>query len=130
MTYRATFLGCLFLGLALLLAGCEVLGVYEYVSEQKSSAYMMVASCAIAAVTPGLPALGDWVWRGRKRLYCLGAWIAFAVCLTIVLTAAIQRTGAATDGADNAHALTTYPFTVDPPPEVAAQNHQRGGFGG
>jgi hypothetical protein len=104
MTYRGTVLGFLFLLLALVLAGCEVLGVYEYVREQNASAYILVASCTIALVTPGLPALGDWFWRGRQGLYCLGAWLAFAICLTIVLTAAIQRTGAATDGATQARA--------------------------
>lgn len=99
MSYRATVLGCLFLGLALLLAGCEVLGVYEFVSEHKSSAYVAIGSCVIALVTPALPALADWFWRGRQGLYCAFTWVAFLICLAIVLTAAIQRTGSAADGA-------------------------------
>lgn len=100
MSYRATVLGCLFLALAGMLAFCEVLGVLEYVTEHKTSTYVIVGSCTIAAVTPTLPALADWFWRGRQRLYCFGAWLAFAICLVIVLTAAIQRTGSATDGAE------------------------------
>lgn len=97
MSYRATVLGCLFLALALMLAGCEVLGVYEFVSEHKSSTYVALGSCIIAAITPALPAIADWFGRGRQRLYCLSSWLAFLICLAIVLTAAIQRTGAATD---------------------------------
>lgn len=99
MSYRASVLGCLFFGLALVLAGCEVLGVHEFVSEHKSSAYVALGSCVIAAITPALPALADWFGRGRQWLYCLFSWLAFLICLAIVLTAAIQRTGAATDAA-------------------------------
>lgn len=99
MTYRPTILGVLFFGLALVLAGCEVIGVYEYVSEQAGGLYVMVGSCIIAAVTPGLPALADWFGRGRHRLLQAGTWIGFAVCLLIVMSAAMQRTGAAADTA-------------------------------
>lgn len=100
MTYRATVLGCLFLALAVVLASCEVLGVYEYVTEYRTSAYVAIGSCIIAAVTPGLPALADWFARSRGWRYALGAWIAFAICLAIVLLAAIQRTGSATDAGE------------------------------
>lgn len=100
MTYRPTFLGCLFLLLALALTGCEVLGVYEYVTEHPTSLYVAVGSCIIAGVTPGLPALADWFARSRGRRYALGAWLGFAICLSIVLMAAIQRTGSATDASE------------------------------
>lgn len=99
MTYRFTALGFLFLALALVLAACEVLGVYEYVSEHKSSAYVALGSCVIAAITPTLPALADWFGRGRQFRYCLATWLAFILCLMLVMTAAIQRTGSTTDTA-------------------------------
>jgi hypothetical protein len=99
MTYRATVLGCVFLLLALVLAVCELLGVFEFVTEHKASAYIVVGSCVVAGVTPALPALADWAWRARHYVWMVGAWIAFGICLTIVLVAAIQRTGTATDGA-------------------------------
>lgn len=102
MTYRATFLGCLFLLIALALAACEVLGVYEYVVEQRSSLYVALGSCIIAAVTPALPALSDWFWRSAMRRYCAAGWVIFGLCLLLVTTAAIQRTGSATDGAQHA----------------------------
>jgi len=102
MTHRATVLGCLFLALAVALAGCEVLGVYEYVTEHKSSLYIVIGSSIIAAVTPALPALADWFLRGRQWGYGLAAWAGFLVCLSIVLTAAIQRTGSATDAGEQA----------------------------
>ena len=100
MSYRPTALGCAFLLLALALTGCEVLGVYEYVTEHPTSLYVAVGSCIIAAVTPGLPALADWFARSRGRRYALGAWLGFAICLAIVLMAAIQRTGSATDASE------------------------------
>lgn len=100
MVYRPTVLGCMFLALALILTGCEVLGVYEYVTEHPTSLYVAVGSCIIAGVTPGLPALADWFARSRGRRYALGAWLGFAICLSIVLMAAIQRTGSATDASE------------------------------
>jgi hypothetical protein len=100
MSYRPTFLGFLFLALALALTACEVLGVYEYVTEHRTSLYVAIGSCIVAAVTPGLPALADWFARSRGWRYAIGAWLGFAICLAIVLLAAIQRTGTATDAAE------------------------------
>ncbi len=100
MTYRPTFLGCLFLLLALALTACEVLGVFEFVTEHPTSLYVAAGSCIIAAITPGLPALADWFARSRGRRYAAGAWLGFVICLAIVLLAAIQRTGTATDAAE------------------------------
>lgn len=100
MSYRPSLIGSLFLLLGLALAGCEVLGVYEYVSEQRSGLYVAAASCIIAAVTPALPALADFFGRGKQAAYCAMSWLGFLVCLAIVLTAAIQRTGTATDNAE------------------------------
>ena len=100
MSYRPTLLGCMFLALAVVLTGCEVLGVYEYVTEHRTSAYVALGSCVIAAVTPGLPALADWFSRSRGKRYAAGAWLGFAICLAIVLMAAIQRTGGATDASE------------------------------
>lgn len=104
MTYRVTGLGTVFLVLAIVLAACEVLGVYEYVRDQHASLYVAVGSCIIAAVTPGLPALADWFGRGRFRLLQWMSWVGFAICLIIVLAAAVQRTGAATDDAERQRA--------------------------
>ena len=99
MIYRATVLGSIFLLLGLALAACEVLGVYEFVTEHRTSLYVAIGSCIIAAVTPALPAWADWAYRGGRWAWMLGAWLGFLLCLAIVLTAAIQRTGEATDAA-------------------------------
>lgn len=97
MTYRPTFLGFVFLALALIAGAIEVLGVYEYVREQQSSLAMGAASCFGAAVTPGLPALADWWWRTKQRRYWFLTWVALAIGLTVVITATFQRTGHTTD---------------------------------
>lgn len=102
MTYQPTVLGCFFLVVGAVFAGCEVWGVYEFVSHNKVSAYVWFGSCAAAAVMPILPALADWCSRGRRYSACVIAWIGFVACLLFVMGAAVHRTGAATDAAAEA----------------------------
>ena len=69
MTYSPTVLGSVFLLAAAFFGFCEALGVYEYVTDNHASLYILLGSCGVAVVTPVLPGLADWARRGRHWVW-------------------------------------------------------------
>lgn len=100
MTYRPTPLGCLFLLLAALCTACEVWGVAEFAIEQAVKPYVLLASACMALVAPALPEIAKWARRSRHYVAALVALGSLVFCLLVVMGAAIQRTGSATDVAE------------------------------
>lgn len=102
MIWRPTALGCICLIAAIIAAALEVGGVLEYVLDQKISLALIGAYCFCAAAVPALPAIAELCWRmGRYRDWGI-AWCALLIGLLVVVTSTMQRTGHATDAAQQA----------------------------
>jgi hypothetical protein len=77
-----------------------VWGVVEFANEQNVKPYVLLASACMALVAPALPELAKWTRRAGHYFSWLISLGALAACLLVVVGAAIQRTGTATDVAE------------------------------
>lgn len=86
--------------MAVVCTGCEVWGVLEFATDQNVKPYILIAGACMATVAPALPEIAKWCRRSGHYAAWLAALGALVVCLTVVVGAAIQRTGTATDTAE------------------------------
>jgi hypothetical protein len=84
----------------LVLTGIEVFGAYEYLLKQEGRLSYLVAGGAVVTATSALlPILAERQWRDGHKLQALLLWAALLPALSLILSAAIERTGGARDRA-------------------------------
>lgn len=105
MTYRPSVLGCILAVLAIVVAGVEVDAVVAFMMEQHAPVYMLAGSALAAGLMPALPTLAGLLRRARSWGAVLVTYAAFVVALILVVTSAVQRTGTATDMAEEQRTL-------------------------
>ena len=82
------------------LTAIEVYGAVDYLVSQGQPLYLIVGGAVVTAVSAGLPLLAARAWHERRWLLAICLWVAMIPALSVVLTAAVERTGGTRDGAD------------------------------
>jgi len=85
------------LGLGLFFIACEGLGVYEYLHKAHGLGYITLAGLGVVAMLAVAPLLAETARRHGHGWSALVLWLSVPLCLTVVLSSAVTRTGAATD---------------------------------
>lgn len=80
--------------------GIEVFGATEYLLKQEGHvSYLVVGGAVVTATASLLPLLAERQWRAGNKLQALLLWAALLPALSLILSAAIERTGGARDRA-------------------------------
>lgn len=84
------------------LTGIEVWGAVEYLLKQEGHvSYLVLGGGIVTAVAALLPPLAERCWQAGRKTLALLLWAALLPALALVLTAAIERSGGARDGAQS-----------------------------
>ena len=78
----------------------EVIGAVSYLVGQASPSYLIAGGGLIIGVTAILPILAGRCWRDGRRVLALLLWAAMVPALSLIFTAAVERTGGARDEAN------------------------------
>ncbi len=95
------------LGLGLFFITCEGIGVYEYLHKAHGLGYMTLAGLGVVAMLAVAPLLAETARRHGHGWSALVLWLSVPMCLTVVLSSAVTRTGAATDADEAARIHAT-----------------------
>lgn len=82
------------------LTAIEVYGAVSYLVSQAVPNYLVAGGAVVTLVAATLPILAARCWRDRRRLLAVLLWAALAPALSVIVTAAVERTGSANDGAE------------------------------
>ena len=78
----------------------EVVGAVSYLVGQASPSYLVAGGALVTVVVAILPILAARCWHGRRYLLALMLWAAMVPALSLVFSAAVERTGSARDEAN------------------------------
>jgi hypothetical protein len=78
----------------------EVLGAVSYLVSQAQPSYLVAGGAVVTAVAAILPPLAERCWRGGRYVLASGLWLALVPALSLIFTAAVERTGGAKDEAN------------------------------
>lgn len=90
------------------LTAIEVYGSYSYLASQGQPNYLVAGGMVVTIIAAILPILAGRNWGAGRYLLAVLLWIAMVPALSVILCAAVERTGGAKDSADRdrqAHAL-------------------------
>lgn len=82
------------------LTAIEVLGAVSYLRDQASPSYLVAGGAVVTVVAAVLPILAARCWHGRRRLLAILLLMALVPALSLIFTAAVERTGGARDEAN------------------------------
>src|SRR5262245_48609338 len=82
------------------LTAIEVVGAVSYLVGQDSPSYLVAGGAMVTVVSAILPILAARCWQNRRYLLALLLWAAMVPALSLVFSAAVERTGSARDGAN------------------------------
>src|SRR5262245_25873429 len=82
------------------LTAIEVTGAVTYLVSQASPSYLIAGGAVVTAVAAILPILAARCWRAGRRLLAVLLWAALVPALSLIFTAAVERTGGARDAAN------------------------------
>src|SRR5262245_58307218 len=82
------------------LTAIEVVGAVSYLVGQDSPSYLVAGGAMVTVVAAILPILAARCWQNRRYLLALLLWAAMVPALSLVFSAAVERTGSARDGAN------------------------------
>ena len=84
----------------LLLTAIEVVGAVGFLVSQNQPSYLVVGGAMVTIVAAILPVLASRCWATRRYLLAFLLWMAMAPALSVIFTAAVERTGGARDDAN------------------------------
>jgi hypothetical protein len=82
------------------LTAIEVVGAVGYLVGQNQPSYLVAGGAVVTVVAAILPILAGRCWRGGRYLLAVLLWMAMVPALSVILVAAVERTGGAKDSAD------------------------------
>lgn len=82
------------------LTAIEVYGAVSYLVHQEQPNYLVAGGAVVTIAAAGLPILAGRCWRGGRWLLAGLLWLAMIPALSVILCAAVERTGSAKDTAD------------------------------
>jgi hypothetical protein len=78
----------------------EVIGAVGYLVHQNQPRYLIAGGAVVTIAAAGLPILAGRCWRNGRWLLATFLWVAMVPALSVIFTAAVERTGGARDGAN------------------------------
>jgi uncharacterized membrane protein len=90
------------------LTAIEVTGAVGYLAGQGQPNYLVAGGAVVTVLAAILPILAGRCWRAGRWLLAILLWMALVPALSVILVAAVERTGGAKDASDRdrqAHAL-------------------------
>lgn len=78
----------------------EVVGAVGYLVGQDQPSYLVAGGAVVTVVAAILPILAGRCWQSGRYLLALCLWAALVPALSVIFTAAVERTGGARDGAN------------------------------
>lgn len=113
MLWQPSKLGVIVTLFGAFFAACEVYGTYGYFMQQQGGLdYVVFLGCGIAAAVPFLPPFADAARRRGWSGLAWSMWLALPLALIVVMAAALQRTGSATDEAEKDRAKASAALTL------------------
>jgi hypothetical protein len=82
------------------LTAIEVVGAVGYLVSQDQPSYLVAGGALVTVVAAILPILAGRCWRDRRRALALMLWVSMVPALSLIFTAAVERTGGARDQGD------------------------------
>lgn len=82
------------------LTAIEVYGAVSYLVSQAQPNYLVAGGAVVTIAAAGLPILAGRCWRGGRWLLAIMLWMAMVPALSVILCAAVERTGGAKDAGD------------------------------
>jgi hypothetical protein len=82
------------------LTAIEVVGAVSYLTSQSSPSYLVAGGALVTLVAAILPILAARCWHTRRYVLALLLWGAMVPALSLVFSAAVERTGSARDEAN------------------------------
>jgi len=82
------------------LTAIEVIGAVGYLVHQEQPSYLIAGGAVVTIAAAGLPILAGRCWRNGRWLLATFLWVAMVPALSVIFTAAVERTGGARDGAN------------------------------
>lgn len=82
------------------LTAVEVVGAGSYLTSQSSPAYLIAGGILVTLVAATLPSLAMRCWREKRRILALLLWAALLPALSLIVGAAVERTGTTRDQAN------------------------------
>jgi hypothetical protein len=83
-----------------ILTGIEVAGAVSFLVSQNMPHYLILGGAMVTIVAAALPVLAARSWRDGRYVLAVMLWAALAPALSVIVTAAIDRVGSASDHAD------------------------------
>ena len=100
MTWKPSPLGFTFLALGVFFTAVEVWGTYDFfLRDQGEFNYVVIAGCGVALACAFLAPAADTAWRNGWYWGAGLALLALPLALAVIVYAGVQRTGGATDAA-------------------------------
>jgi hypothetical protein len=88
------------IGGGIALTAIEVYGAVSYLVSQAVPNYLVAGGTVVTLVAAVLPVLAGRCWGHGRYLLAILLWLAMAPALSVIVTAAVERTGSANDGAE------------------------------
>src|SRR5262245_66531102 len=82
------------------LTAIEVYGAVSYLASQAQPHYLVAGGAIVTVVAAILPLLAGRCWQARRYLLAILLWMAMAPALSVIVCAAVERTGGANDTAE------------------------------
>lgn len=82
------------------LTAIEIVGAVGYLVSQDQPSYLVAGGAVVTAVAATLPILAGRCWRDRRYLLAILLWMALVPAMSVIFTAAVERTGGARDAAN------------------------------
>src|SRR5262245_17591810 len=91
---------CVAIAAGAALTAVEVIGAVGYLVNQDQPSYLVAGGALVTAVAAILSPLAERCWRMRRHLLAVLLWVAMVPALSLIFTAAVERTGGARDEAN------------------------------
>jgi hypothetical protein len=83
-----------------MLTAIEVYGAVSYLASQEQPHYLVAGGAIVTMVAAILPILAGRCWRDGRKLLAALLWAAMVPALSVIVSAAVERTGPANDSAE------------------------------
>ena len=91
---------CVAISAGTALTAVEVIGAVGCLVNQDQPSYLVAGGALVTVVAAILSPLAERCWRMRRHLLAILLWVAMVPALSLIFTAAVERTGGARDGAN------------------------------
>jgi hypothetical protein len=82
------------------LTGIEIYGAVSYLVSQEQPHYLVAGGAVVTLVAAILPVLAGRCWHHGRYILAVLLWAAMAPALSVIVCAAVERTGGANDAAE------------------------------